>query len=392
MTATSKAAALGPSAAFGVAAGARSNRRAEFNRSLGIEEENAAAVTHLPVEDISLNPDNPRSELGDLTDLAGSLRDHGQKTAVSIMGRTAYLAANPERADALEPRARYVVIDGNSRLAAAREAGLKTIRVMVDDELGADSNQLLESALVANVHRKDLDPLDEARALQKLLEVHGNQEALAARLHRSQGWISQRLGLLSLTPALQERLVNGEESASNLRVVGRKPPEQQEAALERLKAEQEAAKAARRAARTHPRPVPAQPVKEEPAPTTAEPDYYDVISPAPTPVSAGPVGLVAKQPDVQLASKPAPVVPQPSSATDTAPPVQLRADDCVKLMDAARESLTAEQFSAFMQRYFRITSGVEEVAEHLGRGLPDNARRSLADILRDVADRLSTTS
>ncbi|MFF8840552.1 ParB/RepB/Spo0J family partition protein [Streptomyces sp. NPDC015130] len=243
---TSKAEALGPSASFGAVRSARSR---EFNRAMGIEaEEEQQPITHLPVEDISLNPDNPRSELGDLTELAGSLRDHGQKTAISIMGRAAYLAASPDNEGALEPDTRYVVIEGNSRLAAAREAGLKTIKVMVDDEMGSDANQLLESALVANVHRRDLEHLDEAKALQQLLAVHKTQEALAARLHRSQGWVAQRLALLNLTPELQQRLVEGSESVDLLRRVGNQHPENQENRLEELKREREAVRAAKAAA------------------------------------------------------------------------------------------------------------------------------------------------
>ncbi|MFF6844691.1 ParB/RepB/Spo0J family partition protein [Streptomyces tanashiensis] len=291
---TSKADTLGPSAAFGAAASARSNRRNEFNKSLGIVEEPQAPqpVTHLPVEDISLNPDNPRSELGDLTDLAGSLRTHGQKTAISIMARAAYLAASPSREDALEPNTQYVVIEGNSRLAAAREAGLKTIKVMVDDELGGDPDQLLESALVANVHRRDLDHLDEAKALQQLLARHGTQEALAARLHRSQGWVAQRLALLKLTPELQQRLADGSESVDLLRRVGNQSPENQQARLDELKEEQEAARAAKvkaaaerkaaRAARAA-GSIPSGPGQGEQAPRTRPPaknagsDHYDVM-------------------------------------------------------------------------------------------------------------------
>lgn len=320
---TSKVDALGPSAAFGAAAGARSNRRSEFNRQLGIQDDPQVEqpVTHLPVEDISLNPDNPRSELGDLTDLAGSLRDHGQKTAISIMGRTAYLAANPGRADALEPDTRYVVIEGNSRLAAAREAGLSTIKVMVDDEMGSDPNELLESALVANVHRKDLDPLDEARALQQLLEVHGNQEALAARLHRSQGWVSQRLGLLTLTPELQERLAQGQESASNLRAVGRKPPEEQETALAKLKAEQAAAKEARRAAKA----MGASGVQPTAAAAPAEPviaaQRTEVPSSevGPQEASEAPAPAVVGLPGPSVAEEVVPASPEPASGVRLQP-------------------------------------------------------------------------
>ncbi|MGW7594747.1 ParB/RepB/Spo0J family partition protein, partial [Streptomyces rubiginosohelvolus] len=131
---------------------------------------------------------------------------------------------------------KYVVIDGNSRLAAAREAGLTEIKVMLDDKLGSNPDEILESALVANIHRQELNHLDEAKALEQLLKIHGTQEALAARLHRSQGWVSQRLALLTLTPSLKEKLQSGEESAATLRLVGKKKAEDQEAHLQHLKA------------------------------------------------------------------------------------------------------------------------------------------------------------
>ncbi|WP_331741274.1 hypothetical protein [Streptomyces sp. NBC_01230] len=92
----------------------------------------------------------------------------------------------------------------------------------------ATPDEVLESALVANIHRQDLDHLDEAKALDQLLKVHGTQEALAARLHRSQGWVSQRLALLTPTPELKQRLQSGDESGALLRRVGKKKAEEQE--------------------------------------------------------------------------------------------------------------------------------------------------------------------
>ncbi|MFJ3229316.1 ParB/RepB/Spo0J family partition protein [Streptomyces sp. NPDC086783] len=184
---------------------------------------------------ISLNPDNPRTHLGDLSDLAGSLRDHGQKQALTVMNRDAYIRANPDHERDLEANTAYVVVDGSSRLAAAREAGLSTVRVMVSDDQGNSADELLESALVANIHRQDLAELDEARALERLLAIHGSQNALAKRLHRSQGWVSQRLALLKLTPDLQARI--GEEPIELLRAVGNKPAHLQESALRKLKEE-----------------------------------------------------------------------------------------------------------------------------------------------------------
>ncbi|MFJ2478485.1 ParB/RepB/Spo0J family partition protein [Streptomyces sp. NPDC087659] len=212
-----------------------SARRQAVAAATGVPTEGVAVPTELPVHRISLNPDNPRSTLGDLTDLAGSLNTHGQKQAITVMNRDVYIKVNPSQEAALEPDTTHVVVDGSSRLAAAREAGLATIKVMVSDDQGATSEELLESALVANIHRQDLEEIDEARALQRLLVIHGSQRALAKRLHRSQGWVSQRLALLNLSPELQARI--GHEPIELLRAVGNKPAEQQQAALKELKAE-----------------------------------------------------------------------------------------------------------------------------------------------------------
>ncbi|MEU3902086.1 ParB/RepB/Spo0J family partition protein [Streptomyces sp. NPDC045251] len=230
----SKADQLG-SGRFGGGVRHVSARRQAVAMATGVPTDGVAPPGELAVGRISLNPDNPRSSLGDLTDLAGSLKTHGQKQAITVMNRDAYVKANPEREADLEPDTAYVAIDGNTRLAAAREVGLATVKVMVSDDQGSTSEELLESALVANIHRQELDELDEARALERLLTIHGSQTALAKRLHRSQGWVSQRLALLNLSPELQARI--GQEPVDLLRAVGNKPTEQQQTALEELKAE-----------------------------------------------------------------------------------------------------------------------------------------------------------
>jgi ParB family chromosome partitioning protein len=251
-----------------------SARRQAVAAATGVPTDGAAPPTVLPLDRISLNPDNPRSSLGDLTDLAGSLKTHGQKQAITVMNRDAYVKANPEREADLESDSTYVVIDGSSRLAAAREAGLATVKVMVSDDQGNSSEELLESALVANIHRQDLEELDEARALQRLLVIHGSQTALAKRLHRSQGWVSQRLALLNLTPELQARV--GEEPIDLLRAVGNRPAADQEAALQTLKEERarkEAQKRQRRG-RSEAEPDAASRSKQAAERPTS---YYDVI-------------------------------------------------------------------------------------------------------------------
>ncbi|WP_234336241.1 ParB/RepB/Spo0J family partition protein [Streptomyces sp. NRRL S-1022] len=148
-------------------------------------------LAHVATDGIGV-PDRPAQQVLHAV-RAGLLKTHGQKQAITVMNRDAYIKVNPGQEHALEPDTTHVVVDGSSRLAAAREAGLATIKVMVSDDLGSTAEELLESALVANIHRQDLDEIDEARALQRLLAIHGSQRALAKRLHRSQGWVSQRL-------------------------------------------------------------------------------------------------------------------------------------------------------------------------------------------------------
>ncbi|MGW1895391.1 ParB/RepB/Spo0J family partition protein [Streptomyces sp. NPDC002004] len=249
-----------------------SARRQAVAAATGVPTEGIAPPTELQIHRISPNPDNPRSTLGDLTDLAGSLATHGQKQAITVMNRDAYVNANPEREADLEPDATHVVIDGSSRLAAAREAGLTALKVMVSDDQGATADEILESALVANIHRQDLEEMDEALALQRLLAIHGTQTALAKRLHRSQGWVSQRLALLNLTPELQQRI--GQEPIDLLRAVGNKPAEQQQTALDELKAQRARAEAEKAERKRKQKEAPSA------APTAtadAADRYYDVI-------------------------------------------------------------------------------------------------------------------
>ncbi|MDG9723602.1 ParB/RepB/Spo0J family partition protein [Streptomyces sp. DH41] len=285
---------------FGGGARPLSARRQAVAAATGVPTDGVAPPTALPPHRISLNPDNPRSSLGDLTDLAGSLKTHGQKQAITVMNRDAYVKANPEREADLEHDTTHVVIDGSSRLAAAREAGLTTLNVMVSDDQGNTSEELLESALVANIHRQDLEELDEARALQRLLKIHGSQTALAKRLHRSQGWVSQRLALLNLTPELQARI--SEEPIDLLRAVGNKPAEEQQTALQALKAER-ARKEGERKERNRKKPAQESGSGSEDGGKKTE-GYYDVIGAADTKAPAASGQSADERPAPQVVPEP----------------------------------------------------------------------------------------
>ncbi|WP_432159043.1 ParB/RepB/Spo0J family partition protein [Streptomyces sp. bgisy153] len=192
----------------------------------------------VPLSMLAHNPLNPRDELTEIEETAASLKEKGQLQPVAVVRRAAFLTAHPGREEEIGA-AEYVVIDGNRRLAAAAVAGLAELRIDVNDDLAASAEDMLESALIANVHRVDVPPLDQAKAIQELLSKHGSQEKVAKRLGKSGAWVSQRLALLGLTEDLQEKVESGELTVRDGRRIGRLPMGQQQteatAALNRVK-------------------------------------------------------------------------------------------------------------------------------------------------------------
>lgn len=176
---------------------------------------------------LASNPFNPRDELTEIQETADSLRAKGQIQPVTVVRCAAFLKAHPGQEGRLGEGAEYVVIDGNRRLAAAELAGLAELRIDVNDDLAATAADIVESALIANIHRVDLPPMDQAKAIQELVQIHGSQGEVARRLGKTPAWVSQRLALLELTPELQEQVETGELKVEPARRIGRLPKEKQ---------------------------------------------------------------------------------------------------------------------------------------------------------------------
>jgi ParB family chromosome partitioning protein len=229
------------------------------------------------LKQLAHNPFNPRDELTDVEETGASLRERGQLQPVAVVRRAAFLAVHTDQAAAIGD-AEYVVIDGNRRLAGARAAGLSQLRIDVNDDLAVSAADMLESALIANIHRVDVPPMDQAKAIQQLKEVHGSQNQVAKRLGKTPAWVSQRLALLELTPELQEQVEAGALKVEPARRIGRLPKEQQAA---------EAARAVN-AVNT---PRQRSPRRASPEPATAEAvnavNTPAVTAPAPAPTVNG---------------------------------------------------------------------------------------------------------
>lgn len=162
------------------------------------------------------NPRQPRTHFNadDLAELVHSVREFGVLQPVVVRTNS---------------DGDYELIMGERRTRAAREAGLETIPAIVRDTADED---LLRDALLENLHRSELNPLEEASAYQQLLEDFGiTQEQLATRIGRSRPQISNTIRLLKLPVPVQQRVAAGVLTAGHARaILGLEDPE----AMQRL--------------------------------------------------------------------------------------------------------------------------------------------------------------
>ena len=184
-----------------------------------MEDDNGGArVLSLPLERIRPNPAQPREHFDQdlLAELAASLREHGVLQPVLVRPL-------PDEDGA------YELIAGERRWQAARHAGLTTLPALV---LRASPRRALELALVENIQRADLTPLEEAEAYKGLIAALGlTQERLAERLGISRVAVTNRLRLLSLTTGARDALLHGRISEGHARALLALRDERQDEAL-----------------------------------------------------------------------------------------------------------------------------------------------------------------
>jgi ParB family chromosome partitioning protein len=152
---------------------------------------------------------------------------------------------------------RYEIIAGERRWRAAQLAGLSQVPVIVRT---CSDEQALAIGIIENIQRQDLNPLEEAQALQRLLEEFSlSHEALAESLGRSRAAISNQLRLLRLSPALHAHVENGGLSAGHARALLTLPEERQRVLAERVVRESLSVRATERLAQADSRAVAPKP-------------------------------------------------------------------------------------------------------------------------------------
>jgi ParB family transcriptional regulator, chromosome partitioning protein len=191
-----------------------------------------AHYAELPLDSVVPNPRQPRQVFDEeaMAELVYSIREVGLLQPIVVRP----VAAVGEAAAAMAPS--YELVAGERRWRAAAQAGFLTIPAIVRDT--AD-DVLLRDALLENLHRTQLNPLEEAAAYDQLLKDFGcTQEELATRIGRSRPQVSNTLRLLRLPPTVQRRVAAGVLSAGHARALLGLPDEaSQEALAHRIVAE-----------------------------------------------------------------------------------------------------------------------------------------------------------
>jgi ParB family chromosome partitioning protein len=205
-------------------------RRSGLGRGLGalipneVMGDRSSALLDIPVTSIRANAHQPRGAFDEesLAALTASVREVGVLQPILVR----------EVSDSA-----YELVAGERRWRAAKRAGLPTIPAIVRTVTDVDS---VEQALIENLHRQDLNPLEEASAYQQLIEDFGiTHEQLAVRVGKSRAAITNTLRLFQLPPAVQKLVGEGQLSAGHARALLGTPDRAfQEALARRAVAEQ----------------------------------------------------------------------------------------------------------------------------------------------------------
>jgi ParB/RepB/Spo0J family partition protein len=238
--------------------------RGESRRSFDLFAKEAATFSQLPLGEIAPDPGQPRKDLGDLEGLKSSIAAHGilQPLIVSL---------DPGGGEG------YRLIAGERRYSAAKALGMETVPALVRT---AEEHQRLELQLIENLHRKDLNPIEEAQSYRRLMEEFGlTQEQVAQQVGKSRPVINETLRILDLPGSVLEECRTSDTAPKSvlLEIAKRDSPDEQLALWDQARRGELTVKKARATKRSRrdgggPSPLPANgssPVVPRPAASNA---------------------------------------------------------------------------------------------------------------------------
>ncbi|HLJ75712.1 MAG TPA: ParB/RepB/Spo0J family partition protein [Thermoanaerobaculia bacterium] len=187
------------------------NHKKALGRGLGalipqkVEQAAAAGLTHIPLDRISANPYQPRKIFNErsIDELARSVREHGIVQPL-VVTRTS--------------DNRYRLIAGERRFRAAQKAGLQSVPAVIKDL--KHEGDALQIALIENIQREDLNPMEEANAYHQLHDEFGlTQEEISKRVGKERSTVANFLRLVKLPDSVKQRLASGQLSMGHARAL-----------------------------------------------------------------------------------------------------------------------------------------------------------------------------
>lgn len=166
-------------------------------------EEVSSGVVELRINDIEPNAGQPRKKFDDekLMQLSDSIKQHGIVQPIIVR----------------KENSTYKIVAGERRWRAARLAGLTTVPVIIKD---VTNKQVMEMALIENIQREDLNPIEEAEAYERLInEYNMTQEELSNSIGKNRSTIANIIRLLALGDSVKEFLINGDISSGHARAL-----------------------------------------------------------------------------------------------------------------------------------------------------------------------------
>ena len=170
-----------------------------------LPEPDSGSVTSLPLSEIEPDPDQPRKhfDVEALTALSNSIRENGLLQPIAVRPKKAGTG--------------YVIIAGERRWRAAHEAGLDEVPVIVKD---VTDEQAAALALIENLQREDLDPIEVAEGCRRLIDEYGlTQEQAAQRIGKSRSAVTNTLRLLTLPDPVREKVRTGAISPGHAKAI-----------------------------------------------------------------------------------------------------------------------------------------------------------------------------
>ena len=177
-----------------------------LGESEGARADGDTGVREIPIELIKRNPDQPRTHFdeAELDELAASMRGRGVLQPILVRPWP-------------EAPGYFQIVAGERRWRAAQKAGLNAVPALVRD---LDDQETLEAALIENVQRTDLNPMEEAAAYKTLMDIAGRtQDVVAVAVGKSRSHVANALRLLSLPPSIQTMVLARALSAGHARAL-----------------------------------------------------------------------------------------------------------------------------------------------------------------------------